>query len=42
MGLIPGLGISPGEGKGYTPVFWPDEVHGLYSPCDCKELDATE
>ena len=29
---IPGLGRSPGEGKGYPPpVFWPGEYHGLYS-----------
>ena len=41
LGLIPGLGRPPGEGKGYplqnwervpTPVFWPREFHGLYSP----------
>ena len=25
-----------------TPVFWPGEYHGLYSPCGCKELDTTE
>ena len=25
-----------------TPVFWPGEFHGLYSPWDCKELDITE
>ena len=25
-----------------TPVFWPGEFHGLYSPCGCKELDRTE
>ena len=25
-----------------TPVFWPGEVHGLYSPWDHKELDMTE
>ena len=31
--LNPRLGRSPGEGKGYpTPVFWPGEFHGLYSP----------
>ena len=24
-----------------TPVFWPGEVHGLYSPWGCKELDTT-
>ena len=30
LGSIPGLGISPGEGKGYpTPVFWPREFRGL-------------
>ena len=33
LGSIPGLGRSPGEGKGYqnTPVFWPREFHGLYA-----------
>ena len=25
-----------------TPVFWPGEFHGLYSPWSCKELDMTE
>ena len=25
-----------------TPVFWPGEFHGLYSPWDCKESDMTE
>ena len=25
-----------------TPVFWPGEFHGLYSPWDRKELDMTE
>ena len=30
LGLIPGLGRSPGEGKGLpTPVFWPGELHGV-------------
>ena len=44
LGLIPGLGISPGEGRGYLPtsVFWPGEFHGLYSSWDHKELDTTE
>ena len=28
LSLIPGLGKSPGEGKGY-PLFWPGEFHGL-------------
>ena len=41
LGSIPGLGRSPGEGKGY-PVFWPGEFHGLYSPWGCKEPDTTE
>ena len=35
LGLIPGLGRS-------TPVFWPGEFHGLYSPRVCKESDMTE
>ena len=44
LGSIPGLGRSPGEGKGWppTPVFWPGEFHGLYSPWGHKELDTTE
>ena len=25
-----------------TPVFWPGEFHGLYSPWGCKEPDTTE
>ena len=25
-----------------TPIFWPGECHGLYSPWGCKELDTTE
>ena len=25
-----------------TPVFWPGEFHGLYSPWGCKEPDMTE
>ena len=37
LGLIPGLGRSPGEGKGY-----PLQYYGLYSPWSCKELDTTE
>ena len=42
LGLIPGLGRSPTEGKGYTLVFWPGEFHGLYSPWGHKESDTTE
>ena len=36
LGLIPGLGRSPGEGKGY-----PLQYSGL-SPWGCKESDMTE
>ena len=25
-----------------TPVFWPGEFHGLYSPKGCKESDTAE
>ena len=25
-----------------TPVFWPGEFHGLYSPWGCKESNTTE
>ena len=43
LGLIPGLGTSPGEEKRLpTPVFWPGEFHGLYSPWGHKESDRTE
>ena len=43
LGSIPGLGRSPGEGNWLpTPVFWPGEFHGLYSPWDHKESDMTE
>ena len=44
LSSISGLGRTPGEGKGYlpTPVFWPREFHGLYSPWDRKEADTTE
>ena len=31
LGSIPGLRRSPGEGKGFTSVFWPGEFHGLQS-----------
>ena len=41
LGLIPGLGRSPGEGKGY-PLQYPGEFHGLYSPWGCKESDTTK
>ena len=41
LGLIPGLGRSPGE-RLVTPVFWPEEFHGLYRPWGHKESDTTE
>ena len=31
LGLIPGLGRSPGEGKGYPLQYWPGEFLGLQS-----------
>ena len=43
LGSNPGLRRSPGEGKGLpTPVFWPGEFHGLYSPGGHKESGTTE
>ena len=42
LGSIPGLVRSPGEGKLPTPVFWPGEFHGLYSPWGHKELYMTK
>ena len=47
MGLIPGVGRSPEEGKGYPLQYsGPGEFHGLrslagYSTWGCKELDRT-
>ena len=47
VGLIPGLGRSPGVGNGNSPVFLPGESHGQrslvgYSPQGCKESDTTK
>ena len=48
LGLIPGLGRSPGEGKWQpTPVLLPGKSHGQrslvdYSPWGHKELDTTK
>ena len=40
---IPGSGRSAAEGiRLPTPVFWPGEFHGLYSPWGLKESDTTE
>ena len=41
LGLIPGLGSSPGEGKGY-PLQSSGPENGLYSPWGLKESDTTE
>ena len=30
------------KGREPTPVFWPGEFHGLYSPWGHKESDTTE
>ena len=38
LGSIPGLGRESLS----TPVFWPGEFHGLYSPRGLKESDMTE
>ena len=44
LGLILEFGRSPGEVSESlpTPVFWPREFHGVYSPWGRKELDTTE
>ena len=43
LGLIPGLGRSPGEGKGYTHFsILAGESHGLYSLWGHKESGTTE
>ena len=42
-GFYPWVGKIPWRKEWLsTPVFWPGEFHGLYSPCGCKELDTTE
>ena len=43
LGSISGLGRFPWRKERLpTPVFWPREFHGLYSPWGCKESDRTE
>ena len=47
VGLIPGLGRSPGVGNGNSPVFLPGESHGQrnlvgYSPWGRKVSDTTQ
>ena len=42
-GFNPWVGRTPQRRERLpTPVFWPGEFHGLYSPRCCKELDMTE
>ena len=42
-GFNPWVGKIPWRRKWLpTPVFWPGEFHGLYSPWGLKELDMTE
>ena len=44
LGLIPGLGRSPEEGKGYPLQYsgLQNFMDCIVSPWDCKELDTTE
>ena len=43
LGSIPGLRRCPWERERLpSPVFWPVEFHGLYSPCGCKQSEMTE
>ena len=42
LGSIPGLGRSPGEGKGYPLQYFGLENSMDYSPWGHKELDTTE
>ena len=42
LGSIPGLGRSPGEGKGYPLKYSGLENSMDYSSWGCKELDTTE
>ena len=42
-GFTPWVGKIPWRREGLpTPVFWPGEFHGLYSPPGRRELDTTE
>ena len=43
LGSMPGLGRFPWKRERLpTPVFWPGEFHGLYSPWGHKELGTIE
>ena len=39
IGLIPGLGRSRREGKGYPFQYWPGEFYELYNPWGLKESE---
>ena len=39
---VQSLGWEDPLEKGKPPVLWPEEFHGLYSPCGRKESDKTE
>ena len=43
LGSIPGLGRSPGKGKGYPLQYsgLENSIHRICSPCDCKDLEPT-
>ena len=42
-GFDPWVGKIPWRRESLpTPVFWPGEFHGLYSPWGCKESDTTK
>ena len=43
LGFNPCVGKIPWRREWLpTPIFWPGEFHGLYSPCGHKESDTTE
>ena len=44
LGLIPGLGRSPGEGNSYPLQYsgLENSMDYIYSPWGCKESDTTE
>ena len=42
LGSVPGLGGSPGEGKGYPLQYRGGEFHGLYGPWGRQETDTAE
>ena len=42
LGLIPGLGRPPGEGKGYPLQYSGLHFHGVYSQWGHKQSDTTE